>query len=148
MAACRQAAFLKLPYTVQWAEGDAILTRLVSGKHEATLSKLGGTSFLEQVKARQAEYGEVLGVTKAKAAPEAVASLVEPLREVQLAVSVYARVLTAAVQNEELDAEVATRALAPIVALRLQQKGRKKAGPAEAAPGAEPVSPEPLPPVS
>ncbi|AKU99268.1 hypothetical protein AKJ09_05932 [Labilithrix luteola] len=142
-------AFLKLPYAEQWAEGDALLSRLEAGDSERAIAKLGGKSFVDQVKTRHAEYGEALGVTKAKAAAADTASLAEPLREVQLAVAVYARVLSAAVQNEELDPNVAVQALAPIAALRVRLKERKKGGaPAEDGASPDPVSPEPLPPVT
>ena len=101
-------------------------------------------ALFSQLRARQAAYGEALGITKAKApAPEAV-SLVEPLREARAALGTFARVLIAAVENGDFDEAAATPMLEPLVALRtsLRTKRRPAAGePIDAAP----VSPEPLP---
>ncbi|MBX3217941.1 MAG: hypothetical protein KF850_38400 [Labilithrix sp.] len=136
--------FLSLRYGEQWAEGEAILARIGSENLEVTLGHLVGAPFLRELRARQAAYGEALGITKAKApAPEAV-SLVEPLREARAALGTFARVLIAAVENGDFDEAAATPMLEPLVALRtsLRTKRRPAAGePIDAAP----VSPEPLP---
>ncbi len=136
--------FLTLRYPEQWAEGEAILARIESEKLEGTLDRLVGAPFLRELRARQAAYGEALGITKAKAATPETANLVEPLREARAALSTYARVLIAAVENGELAETSAIPMLAPLASLRASLRGKKKPNePAEPSP----VSPEPLPPV-
>lgn len=137
-------AFLTLRYPEQWAEGEAILGRVTSENLEPTLDRLVGAPFLRELRARQAAYGEALGITKSKAAtPEAV-NLVEPLRAARAALATYARVVVAAVENGDLDEAVAIPMLAPLASLRASLRGKRKPSePAEPSP----VSPEPLPPV-
>jgi hypothetical protein len=135
-------AFLNFKYAEQWAESEAILGRIASEKLEGALDKFVGAPFLEVLRKRHAAYGEALGITKPKAPEPDAASLVEPLRQARAALSTYARVIVAAVANDELDEKVATVALAPIAALRSSLRSNKRKGGE-----AEPVPPEPLPPV-
>ena len=137
--------FLNSKYAEQWAEGEAILGRIASEKLEGALDKFVGAPFLKVLRERHVAYGEALGITKPKAPGADVASLVEPLRQARAALMTYARVLVAAVDNDELDEAVATRALAPIAALRTSLRSRRKKGDESESP--PPVSPEPLPPV-
>ena len=140
-------SFLTLRYPEQWAEGEAILARIASENLEPTLDRLVGAPFLRELRARQAAYGEAIGITKAKAATPEATNLVEPLREARAALATYARVVIAAVENGDLDEAPAILMLAPLASLRAALRGKKK--PNEPADPAEPtpVSPEPLPPV-
>lgn len=137
-------AFLALPYAEQWAEGEAIFHRIAERELEGAIAKFVGTPFLAQARARHTAYGEALGITKARPAVVEEESIVEPLREARAALSTYARVLVAAVENEDLDPAVVQPALAPIAGLRAQVRSAKKK---DAKPAEEPPSPEPLPPV-
>ncbi len=133
--------FLRLRYPEQWAEGEAILGRIQSEGLETSLDHLVGAPFLREFRARQAAYGEVLGITKAKTeAPEAT-NLIEPLREARTALGTYVRVLIAAVENGDFDEASAVPMLAPLAALRASLRGKKT--PTEPT---EPISsPEPMP---
>ena len=137
-------SFLALPYPEQWAEGEAILHRIGQSELEPAIVKFVGAPFLAQVRARHAAYGEALGITKAR--PEVVKAepILDALREARAALSTYARVLVAAVENEDLDPKVAQKALAPIADLRSQVRSGKTP---DAKTVEEPASPEPLPPV-
>jgi hypothetical protein len=137
-------AFLALPYPEQWAEGEAILHRIAERELEGAIARFVGAPFLAQVRARHATYGEALGITKPKPSVVEEATMVEPLRETRAALATYARVLVAAVENEDLDPKMAQAALAPIAELRAQARGTKKK---DAKPVEEAPSPEPLPPV-
>ncbi|OJY20549.1 MAG: hypothetical protein BGO98_04465 [Myxococcales bacterium 68-20] len=136
--------FLTLRYPEQWAEGEAILGRITSEGLEPTLDRLVGAPFLRELRARQAAYGEALGITKVKAATPEPVNLVEPLREARAALGTYVRVLIAAVENGDFDEASAIPMLAPLASLRTSLRDKRK--PADSA-EPSPVSPEPLPPV-
>lgn len=137
--------FLTFRYAEQWAEGEAILGRITSESLEASLDRLVGAPFLRELRARQATYGEVLGITKAKAATPEAANFVEPLREARAALGTYTRVLIAAVENGDFDEAAATPMLAPLATLRTSLRGKKKLSESTTPTPSEPVSPEPLP---
>lgn len=139
-------AFLARPYAEQWAEGEAIFHRIAARELEGAIDRFVGAPFLAQARARHAAYGEALAITKAQAAPTPEERIVEPLREARAALTTYARVLVAAVDNEELDPKLAIAALAPITSLREQLRSAKKKDAKLV--DDEPASPEPLPPIA
>jgi hypothetical protein len=141
--------FLKLPYAKQWAEGSAILHRIAERELAARIDYFAGTPFLVQVRARHTDYGVALGITKPKPALVAQESLLEPLREVRAAMLTYARILVSAVDNEDLEAQIAQEALVPLADLRVKTRSAKKKAAAktvvEGPEEPELASPEPLP---
>ena len=139
-------AFLGFKYAEQWAEGEAALGRVAAEDLGASLDRLVGPRFVEQLRERHAAYGEALGITKAKPVPAEAASLVEPLRAARAALSTYIRTVVAGADNEDLDESVAVAALAPLAQLRQTLRGKKKTTP-EPAPEPEPAPVEPLPPI-
>lgn len=139
-------SFLAFKYAEQWAEGEAVLGRVAAQDLDGSLERLVGAPFLKALRERHAAYGEALGITKAKPLDADAASLLEPLRSARSALSIYVRVVVAAVENEELDAGAATSALAPLAELRQSLRAsKKKGGVGPAVATGEPV--EPLPPV-
>lgn len=135
--------FLSLPYAQQWAEGEAILHRIVERQLEPAIARYIGAPFLAHLRECHAAYGEALHITRAK--PEAVERdrVIEPLRETRAALTTYARVLAVAVENGGLDPKLAETALAPIAYLRAQLRAKKKGATVEIL--EEATSPEPLP---
>ncbi|MCL2779325.1 MAG: hypothetical protein FWD73_15125 [Polyangiaceae bacterium] len=140
-------AFLTLPYAQQWAEGEAIVHRMHG--IEEKIDRFAGAPFLAQVHACHVNYGVALGITKPKPEKVAIESIVEPLRETRAALNTYARLLVAAVENEDLEAKVVQMALLPLAELRIKVRSMKKKRETKAADKSalieEPASPEPLP---
>ena len=136
--------FLKLKFRDQWAEGEAILARIKTESLEASLDSLVGAEFLKVLRDRQAAYGEALGITKKMELETDETTMAELLRVARAEIGKYARVVAAAVDNEEIEARVAAEALKPLDDLRLSLKSTKKKGEEPVEP---PLSPDPLPPV-
>lgn len=136
--------FLKAKFRDQWAFGEAILARIETHGLEETLDVLVGAEFLVVLRARQAAYGEALGITKKLEVESDETAMVELLREVRAEIGKYARVVASAVDNEEIDVRVGLEALKPLDDLRTSVKATKKKGEEPVEP---PLSPDPLPPV-
>jgi hypothetical protein len=95
--------FLKAKFRDQWAFGEAILARIETHGLEPTLDVLVGAEFLEVLRARQAAYGEALGITKKLEVETDETAMVELLRAARAEIGKYARVVASAVDNEEID---------------------------------------------
>ncbi|AKU97811.1 hypothetical protein AKJ09_04475 [Labilithrix luteola] len=108
--------FTQLPYKLEWAEADARLRTIdADATFEKAIAKLGGKIFLENLRQAHKEYGHVLGITNAKAAPEASASVKEPLAAVVAALRVYALRVLAHADDEAADPTYA-ELLTPLMA--------------------------------
>ena len=67
------------PHT-QWEETEGWFKLLAEGDREATFTSLVGAGFLDELRVVHAEYGEVLGTTKARAPRSAREDVAAPLR--------------------------------------------------------------------
>jgi hypothetical protein len=88
--------FTRLAYRLEWAEAEARLGRIAKEGFDRKIEQMGGSVFLEQLKAAHRAYGEALGIT-AEGQDAAAAGLREPLdrflsklRAYVLAVAAYA----------------------------------------------------------
>ena len=133
-------SFLAARYTTQWAEGEAIFSRLESEGLTATVIELVGAEYLEVARARHADYGRVLGVTAALE-PTSEPALAEPLRQTRGGIAAYARIVSALVEMGDFSESVGLAALLPIDKARAEARERR-ANKAAAAPDEESI---PLP---
>ena len=107
--------FLKLPMDAEWSVSDELVKRIEEDGLTADINALAGPEFLAEVKAAHLVYGEVLGITKAKAPPAEMTVLVEPLREVGRAIGDYTLQVLATADRERPDTiESARAALHPL----------------------------------
>lgn len=136
-------SFLKLPYAEEWSESKKRLDRVASDALDKDLDALAGKEFLEEVRAAHERYGKAIGITAPRAAVDAPASLVEPLREVSRAIAAYAVQVVAAAQQSDDEATTSglLRALRPIDDHRADgaRRSKSKSGSAE---GPDVVLPE------
>lgn len=135
--------FLTLPYPQQWAHCDRLLSTLADDEElAADVERLAGETTLGEVRAAQQAYGEVLGITSAREAVDAV-SVQEPLDAVREAIIGYALQIIAMQSDDASRLPAARKALAPIDELRAAQAAaaRRPDGspeaPAPAAPTAD-----------
>lgn len=97
------------------------------GLRFADIYTLPGPEFLAEVKAAHLLYGQVLGITRAKALPADMTALVEPLREVGRAIGDYALQVLATADRERPDTiESARTALHPLD--RCREGAARRAG--------------------
>ena len=94
----------QLRYETGWAEADLRLRALAENELEASFEELGGTEFLDTVRAQHEKYGAVLGLTPSNAPiPEALGAFLESLRR-------YTEAVTEQAPREDAD-----RLLAPLL---------------------------------
>lgn len=141
--------FLKLAYEQQWAESERRLAALESSGRMADFERIVGADLLAELRRTHAEYGRVLGITKA-AEPTTQVYLADRLVEVRVAMASYVLKVLATVDDDDPSSvESARRALRPIDVLRSSQAKRGASGASEPEVPTEPVEPVPeLPPVS
>ncbi len=139
-------SFLKLAYNAEWAESEKRLARIDEGL-AADLVALAGDDFLAEVRAAHAAYGEALGITRAKGAPRASVSMVEPLRAFARALRDYTVKIVGQIElDDPASVAFARAALRPLDDLRaLGAARRARGGPAEPSPPPPPDSPVPDP---
>jgi hypothetical protein len=65
--------FLKARPANEWQEAEVRLKLIADGGHKSAIEKLGGKPFLDELDVAHKAYGEALGITAAKAAPESPA---------------------------------------------------------------------------
>lgn len=107
--------FLTLPYKQEWAESDTRLLRIGNEKLDTDIVKLGGTPFLDELRAAHAEYGEALGITKTPDSPNTGANLRDALTAFLLSLRTYVVRVSAHVDEEEAgSADLATSLLVPL----------------------------------
>lgn len=113
--------FLTLPYPQQWAHCDRLLSTIDDDEELlADVERLVGETTLGEVRAAQQVYGDVLGITSAREAVDAV-SLVAPLDAVREAIIGYALQIIAMQSDDPSRLPAARKALAPIDELRAAQ---------------------------
>jgi len=107
--------FLKLPVNAEWSVSDELVKRIEEDGLAADINALAGPEFLAEVKAAHLVYGEVLGITQAKAPPAEMTGLLEPLRELGRAIGDYTLQVLATADRERPDTiESALAALHPL----------------------------------
>jgi hypothetical protein len=134
-------SFTQMPYAAEWAESDKRMQRIETEGLGADLDRLCGKDFLAELRRSHAEYGKVLGITRARAAAKAAAGIAGPLRNVQRALQAYAMQVAASVDADEpLTVERAKTALAPIDRARAAAARPSRGGGAPApGPGPAPI---------
>src|SRR5690606_24732676 len=116
--------FLTLPYPEQWAHCDRLLATIDEDEQlTEDVERLVGDTVLTEVRAAQQAYGEALGITAPREAPEAV-SLVAPLEAVRQAIVAYSVQIVAMQSDDPSRLPAARKALAPIDELRAAQARR------------------------
>jgi hypothetical protein len=106
--------FLAVRPSDEWQEAELRLRLMAEKGYEKTIVKLGGKSFLDEIKAAHKVYGEVLGITAVKsvqdtpALREARDGALDVVRAYVLGVSAHAR------KKDAPSAELAERLLAPL----------------------------------
>ena len=112
-------AFTTLEGVEAWQHGARLLARIEREGLRADVVSLAGPGYLEWVERMVAELGTAIGVTNGTELPPPVRALSDAVGRFVSAVSSYARVMAATVDEED-DASVArfTRALAPIDEMR------------------------------
>jgi hypothetical protein len=119
--------FLTLPMDAEWSVSDELVTRIEEDGLAADINALAGPEYLAEVKAAHLVYGEVLGITKAKAPPAETTALSEPLRDVGRAISDYTLQVLATADRERPDTiESARAALHPLD--RYREGAARRAG--------------------
>jgi hypothetical protein len=102
--------FLTLPMEAEWSVSDELVKRIEEDGLAADINALAGPQYLAEVKAAHLVYGEVLGITKAKAPPAEMTPLLEPLREVGRAIGDYMLQVLATADRERPDTIKSARA--------------------------------------
>lgn len=134
--------FTQIKYKLEWAESQARLDAIAEKQLDTKIEDLGGADFLKTIKAAHKKYGDVLGMTKAKAKEAEVVQLREPLSEFEAALRKYVLRVTANVDDDDAEsAALAETLLAPLAAWESgpAQKTEESAKPAEPAKDAEPT---------
>ena len=119
--------FLSIPMEAEWSVSDELVKRIEDDGLAADIDALAGPEFLAEVKAAHLVYGEVLGITRAKAHPAEMTALTEPLREVGRAIGDYTLQVLATADRERPDTiEGARAALHPLD--RYREGAARRAG--------------------
>jgi hypothetical protein len=130
-------SFLAILPRDEWQEAEVRLRLIADRGHDDTIIKLGGEPFLDELKAAHKAYGEALGITAVKQAPEAAAvreaqdAGVDAIRAYVLRVSAHVR------KRDPQTAELADRLLAPLRTWR-DRPARAAASEAPAEPATPP----------
>lgn len=143
--------FLQLKYPAQWSECKLRLQRIDDQELEPKIQSLvGGREYLAEIRAAQAEYGEVLGIDRPKRATVSI-NLSESLGALRSAMETYVAQVVAWSRRSPEDAAKARAALEPIdnrreAAARAIKRSAEGAGsdaPEEPAPDVTPDTPVP-----
>ena len=138
----RGMGFLKAAVEAEWAVSEELIARIDKDDLAGEIDAVAGPEYLAEVRAAHIAYGEALGITKAHAAPEGVATLLEPLRAVVAAIGDYALQIVATVDREDAASiKTAKNALHPMDRYREGAARR-------AAKGSTPVAEDPAPEVT
>ncbi len=89
--------FLTLEYGAQWAESEQRVRRIQKDKLKPIIVALGGADFLTEIERCHTAYGEMVGVTKAKAKKSKLPDLRTQRTKLQQALTAHAIQLVAMV---------------------------------------------------
>lgn len=131
--------FLNLEYGAQWTEAEQRLRRIVRDKLRPVLLGLGGGDFLTEIERCHKDYGEMVGVTKAKTPKSKLPDLRAQRQKLQQALTAHAIQLVATVLS---GGAVAYKAALPSFAAI--DAYREKAAPSSG--DKKPTDPSPLAP--
>lgn len=126
-------SFVKESYPVQWTTADTILKRIDEDKLAPDIDRIAGPAFLEHIRKRHAEYGDMVKRLLNKNTGESV-NLSQELRELGQAMVGYAIRVCTVVDGDGDDAEMqlmAREALRPWDVYR-EEADRRSTGPAKA----------------
>lgn len=129
--------FLALPFGKQWAEGERRLRMIDDEELADELTALVGEVVMNEVREAHAEYGRVLGITRAAEEAAVPVNLLDALRATRSAMTAYALQVIAAGQADDALAGPARAALRPFDAVRDAQARRAAARARQA--GTEPT---------
>jgi len=133
--------FTQLKYKLEWAESQARLDAIADKQLDTKMEELGGGDFLKTIKAAHKKYGDMLGMTKAKAKDAEIVQLREPLGEFEAALRKYVLRVTANVDDDDAEsAALAETLLAPLAAW--ESEPAHKTEPAKPVEPAEPTKNE------
>ena len=93
--------FTQLKVQLEWAESQTRIDLIVQKNLEPIFEDLGGAEFWSTIKSAHKVYGDVLGMTKPKAAEADVKQVGKALDEFQLSLRKYVVSVTASVDDEE-----------------------------------------------
>ena len=136
--------FLNLEYGAQWTEAEQRLRRIVRDKLRPVLLGLGGGDFLTEIERCHKDYGEMVGVTKAKTPKSKLPDLRAQRQKLQQALTAHAIQLVAMVLS---GGSVAYKAALPSFAAidAYREKTTPSSGDKKSADPA-PLAPSPAPP--
>ncbi len=137
-------SFLTLEYGAQWTEAEQRLRRIVRDKLRPVLLGLGGGDFLTEIERCHKDYGEMVGVTKAKTPKSKLPDLRAQRQKLQQALTAHAIQLVAMVLS---GGAVAYKAALPSFAAidAYREKTTPSSGDKKSADPA-PLAPSPAPP--
>jgi len=146
--------FTKLPYQLEWAEGDTRLNRITTNNFEPEIERLGGKQLLQQLRDAHKDYGEALGITALGLDPT-TPSIREPLQAFTESLRAYVLTVAAhAVPEDPSSGALTDTLLAPLyrwqsyVSVSTQAETQPAQPAAPAAPGQvapTPAAPTPAP---
>ena len=124
--------FLNLPHPQQWAHCDRILATIDDDLELlADVERLVGGTTLDEVRAAQQAYGEVLGITSARQSADTV-PLMDPLETVRSSIVAYTVQIIAMQSDDRSRLPAARKALAPIDEVRAAQAAQARRPDAQA----------------
>jgi hypothetical protein len=94
-------AFLKLPFSEEWAQIERRLTLLKSQGLDKQIAKLGGTAFVSHLEEAHAAYGKALGLTTVPAALAEPVTVRSPLAALESALRTFVIKVTAYRDDED-----------------------------------------------
>ncbi|MEM9461431.1 MAG: hypothetical protein AAGF11_45125 [Myxococcota bacterium] len=135
-------SFLTLAFEKQWAESEQRLQQIDAQGLADGLNELVGSYVLDEVRAAHEAYGQVLGLTEAKPAEAPQTTVVEALRTLRDAMTVYCLQLVAAAYAQPSTAAQVRSALRPVDDRRAAQARRSPSPDPPSDPSPDP-SPDP-----
>jgi hypothetical protein len=136
--------FMLLPYNALWGEAEQRLAWLAEHDADEAFAALGGSRFVEELRAAHKKYGKVIGIKEAHEIAEP-ASVREPLDEF---CSRLRRFVLLVAADAEVDDEAAARAERLLRPLAEQRSLRGKVTAEASEPEAPALPPAPSAPIS
>lgn len=138
--------FLQLKYPAQWSECKLRLQLIDERKLAPKIeSVVGGPEYLSEIRAAQAEYGDVLGIDQPKPSANG-ANLAEALRALRSGMETYVAQVVAWSRRSPRDAAKARSALEPVDSRReAAARASNRGGDDQGGDAGEPVEPEVTP---
>lgn len=130
--------FLKIAPENEWQEAEIRLALLREKDHVDTVLTLGGKPFLDEITRAHKAYGEAVGTTTPKVAPEAPA-IRAALDQARQEIRAYVMVVGSRIRREDPESQrMADRLLAPLIHWR-RSSSKPAENPADEAPEPAPI---------